>query len=120
MINVENSVILRVYINLQPFTPMDYTTILENIKSARKEKNKSQREIAEALGITQTQYSKLESGESAMTIPQLLSVSSALEVEIMNLFGNFLDEGLLEKNKQLLSEHRKIAVGIADIIKKAL
>jgi len=62
----------------------------EMIKKARKERNLTQEELGELIGVQKAQISKLENGTSNVTIGTVLRVFDALKakvnfkVEIMN------------------------------------
>lgn len=62
---------------------MDY---LEQIRTARECKNYSQETMAEKLNITTGGYSKLERGESKMSVDKLIEIAKVLEIELSDLF----------------------------------
>ena len=97
--------------------------ISANIKRIRKIKNLSQKQVALEIGITQAQYSVIESGKTVPTIPTLQKISKVLEVDLYALIKepNQEDEinlPLLEKVKLLNTleeEEKKHIFGIIDI-----
>ena len=64
-----------------------YKTIRVNIKSIRKEKNLTQRELAEKIGVSEGYISDIErdSKDKHPTIKCLFKISEALEVELIDL-----------------------------------
>lgn len=62
---------------------MDY---LEQIRTVRECKNWSQEIMAEKLGLTVGGYSKLERGESKMSVDKLIEIAQILEIELSDLF----------------------------------
>jgi transcriptional regulator with XRE-family HTH domain len=61
--------------------------ITNRIKDAREKKNYSQQYLAEQLGISQKAYSKIENGETKLTVDNLLKISKVLEVNLNELFS---------------------------------
>lgn len=51
------------------------------LRKLREDKNLGQSEIAEKMGITQTTWSKIENGKSALTVAQLSRASRILETD---------------------------------------
>ena len=64
-----------------------YKTIRVNIKSIRKEKNLTQRELAERIGVSEGYISDIErdSKDKHPTIKCLFKISEALGVELIDL-----------------------------------
>jgi transcriptional regulator with XRE-family HTH domain len=56
-----------------------------NIKTYRKEKAMSQRELAEKIGLTRQQVAKLEGGSVNIKIGVLKNISNALGISINDL-----------------------------------
>lgn len=72
-----------------------YSAVLGSIvANNRKILGKEQSEIANALGITQASYSRLESGKSSMTTDQIFLVSRTLEMQPSQLLAKV--EGSVE------------------------
>lgn len=53
----------------------------------RKEKNFTQEEMADALGISQRHYSRIENGKTPITLKHLRVISRLLNVSITELIG---------------------------------
>ena len=66
---------------------MDITTVLENIKTIRKDKGISTEYLADSLSISQGAYSNIENNISKLTVQRLLEISKVLEVGIPDIFG---------------------------------
>lgn len=62
-------------------------TIGERIRNIREEKNYSQQYVGAKLGITQKAYSKLENGESRMSVDQLLKIGEILETSPITILS---------------------------------
>lgn len=59
----------------------------EKIKHVREEKKLSQDFIAHELGLSQSQYSRRESGEIKFIAEEVSQISKALETKIADLYG---------------------------------
>lgn len=59
----------------------------ENIRKIRKEKDKKQQEIYNAIGVNQSTYSKIENNKYKMDIATLKNIADVLEVDITKLIG---------------------------------
>lgn len=59
----------------------------ERIKEIRKEKNKSQEQIAKQLGIKQQQYSRYETGKRKLNAEQLYIICKYLNISADYLLG---------------------------------
>lgn len=57
------------------------------IKQLRELKNLKPQYVAEQLGITPRQYSKIESGETQLTVQRVNEISRILDVDPMDLLG---------------------------------
>lgn len=62
----------------------------EKIRQLRRKKDYSQQFMADALGISQNAYSKLESGKTAIHLDRLCEVSQLLEVDARELLRDVL------------------------------
>lgn len=58
---------------------------LENIKAFRTKKGISQSQMADRLGFTQNNYSKIERGQSELTVDRLYEIAEILEVSIFQI-----------------------------------
>ena len=59
---------------------MDYYAIGQRIRSKRKERGLSQEALAEAVGISVTHMSHIETGSTKLSLPVLAALSDALDV----------------------------------------
>ena len=66
---------------------------VHNIRSLREDADKTQTEIAEALGTSQTMYARYERGASEMPIRHLITLCKYYKVSADHILG-------LEKNKK--------------------
>jgi len=64
-----------------------YQLFIEAIQKARKEKNISQRDMAQMLGISQAYYSKMEKSDSSTTFDfkMILSIINHLDLNVFNI-----------------------------------
>lgn len=62
----------------------------EKIRQLRRRKDYSQQFMADALGISQNAYSKLESGKTPIHLDRLCEVSQLLEVDAKDLLPDML------------------------------
>jgi HTH-type transcriptional regulator / antitoxin HipB len=56
---------------------------VELLRSRRKARAISQRELASKLGVTQARLSELESGRAHVTLERLLAIARLLELEVV-------------------------------------
>lgn len=67
---------------------MDYYEIGQRIRKVRKAHGWSQEELAEKIGISTTHMSHIETGNTKLSLPVLVSLSEAMEVQTDDLiFG---------------------------------
>lgn len=59
----------------------------ENIRKIRKEKDKKQQEIYDAIGVNQSTYSKIENNKYKMDIDTLKNIAKVLDVDLIKLIG---------------------------------
>lgn len=64
---------------------MDYYEIGERIRKMRKAHEFSQEELAEKIGISTTHMSHIETGNTKLSLPVLVAISLALEVQTDDL-----------------------------------
>jgi len=57
------------------------------LRSARTQKGYTQEYMADSLGISQKQYSRLENGESGITLDYLKKICEKLELNPQDLFA---------------------------------
>lgn len=67
--------------------PINKQKICERLKAERKEKNLTQRQVADYLGITQSHYSTYESGRNTISITKLIKLAELYKISIDNLTG---------------------------------
>ncbi len=97
----------------------------ENIRKIRKEKDKKQHEIYNAVGINQSTYSKIENNKYKMDIDTLKNIASALEVDLSKLIeedkiainhtnndASYGDSGIIIKN----SHSEKLIISLEEQI----
>ena len=75
---------------------MDLTKVNDNIRKIRELKNISQEFVANELGITTRAYSKIETGETQLTINRLDKICKILKVSPEELLG--FDSALIFNN----------------------
>lgn len=104
--------------------------ISKNLIKLREAKRISQKELAEAMKIAQTQYGKVERGEVVPSLPTLLKAAKALEVSIDTIIygeaapktsdnSNFSNSVFFERLKVLDSlkgEDKTIAIQMLDLV----
>ncbi|MGZ9674887.1 helix-turn-helix domain-containing protein [Flavobacterium sp. GNP001] len=59
----------------------------ENIRKYRLEKDKKQQEIYEAIGVSQSSYSKIENNKRKIDVATLKKIATVLEIDIAKLTG---------------------------------
>ncbi len=59
--------------------------VLQNIITSRKQKGLSQEYMAQQLGVNASNYSKLERGETRITVERLFQIARVLSVEVERL-----------------------------------
>ena len=79
------------------------------IRKLRKEKDITQEELAELLGITSQAVSKWESGAGLPDISQLVPLANVFEVPMDALFGrtSWKDDGEVERLIEKIKEEMK-------------
>jgi transcriptional regulator with XRE-family HTH domain len=60
----------------------------KRLKNIRESQNLTQRELAEKIGVTQTQYSRIENGSSGTSIETLEAILQVLGIQITDLWNN--------------------------------
>lgn len=87
---------------------MNKEDFLSVIKAKREELRYSQAEISEKLGITQSQYGKLESGRSEISLEKFIEVCNILDLKINDFdnknLANDNKEEIIRKIKDLLNK----------------
>lgn len=72
-------------------------TVDARIRKVREDKGLSQEVMAMELDITQSNYGRLEKGDSRLTVPKLKKIAEVLEVTIAYLFD--------EKSSKIINQH---------------
>lgn len=74
-----------------------------NLKQIRISRNKTQGEVAKALGISQQNYCRYENGQNEPRLELILQLSDYFKVTVDSLLGHnvpyLLDKSLLSKNQ---------------------
>jgi transcriptional regulator with XRE-family HTH domain len=114
---------------------MDIPNIAERIKKIREKRNFSQTFLAQELGISQKAYSKLENGDTKITIDYLFKIANALDVtvnellnaESFNIYNNYhthngegivINKQLSEKTVELYEKLIKAKDSEIELLKK--
>lgn len=67
------------------FTQLENKTIGRNIYLFRKIRDKKAEEVAEHLGVSKSTFTKIERGETAITIPVIQQISEFLRVDPLQI-----------------------------------
>ena len=102
---------------------MNYFEIGQRIRKFRKAHQLSQEELAERVGISTTHMSHIETGNTKLSLPVLVSLSVALDVRTDDLLFDCVDAGQNAVLEELLSSFsdcssRQLKV-LNDIVKAA-
>lgn len=85
--------------------------INKTIKKIRKQKKFTQAHIAYELGITTRAYSKIENGETNLTIEKLYKITDILNVTLLYLFdGDAVGKTNLTNEKTLNNNNSNISL----------
>lgn len=79
---------------------MDYFKIGERVRKYRKAKGFSQELLAEKVGISVTHMSHIETGNTKLSLPVLVELSKALEIQTDDLLSDY-PAGRLIANQEL-------------------
>ncbi len=83
--------------------------ILDIIRNTRKVKNLTQQEMCEKLGVSRSQYSSLESGNSEITLDKFILICEILELNMSDFETKSTESVIKEKIKvELLGLLKKI------------
>lgn len=80
----------------------------ERLKTLRKEKKLTQKELAEQIGIKQNSYSDWETGKNEPSLENLIKLADLLEVSIDWLFGREQMKVKKRSPAQLLDNEKNI------------
>ena len=78
--------------------------ILKAIKAMRMARFVKQSTMAEALGINQTQYSRIEAGQRSLTLRHIRIISETLKVPELFFWAMSMDEIQLKNQNSVLSQ----------------
>lgn len=70
-------------------------SVKDNLYTLRKERNLSQEQMAERLGMSKNGYGKLERGESRLTIEHLEQIATVFNIDIVELLRGDSDLNLM-------------------------
>lgn len=111
------------------YLKMDY--VLKKIKELRIAKGLSQDQMAEAIGVNQSNYGKVERGSSQITLNKLFEIAKKLEVPVFMLLYNedkdewpFFDKEseltieAFKKKNELLEKENEQWKEIVELLKK--
>ena len=102
---------------------MDYYRIGQQIRKIRKAHGFSQEELAERVNISTTHMSHIETGNTKLSLPVLVSIAAALDVRTDDLLFDRTEAGRNAVMEELLSSlgncsAQQIKV-LSDIVKAA-
>lgn len=69
---------------------MDYYKIGERIRKYRKDRNMSQEELAEQVGISVTHMSHIETGNTKLSLPVFVDIANVLQIQTDSLLKDEL------------------------------
>lgn len=72
--------------------------VITNIREIRVHKGLSQRYLGNALALSQHAYSKVEHGYNRITLPQLLIIADALNVDVNVLLAKKKEDEAVSKS----------------------
>lgn len=71
---------------------LDYKEIGQNIRRCRREKGIKQKELAEKANISDQHMSHIENGHTQLSLPTLIAIANALEIDCNTLLGQTLSK----------------------------
>ena len=74
-----------------------YKEIGRRIREARKAKNVTQSELAEAIGLTRTSVTNIEKGRQKLLVHSLFEIAAALKVSL----GHLIEESMRDETTKL-------------------
>lgn len=83
--------------------------LYQNLETVRKQKKKTQREIAKVLGTTQQQYYKYEKGHQELPIRHLITLSKYYNLSTDEILG-------IKPSKLILSEDEENIVKMYSVL----
>ncbi|MBR5571786.1 MAG: helix-turn-helix transcriptional regulator [Oscillospiraceae bacterium] len=102
---------------------MNYYEIGQRIRKFRKAHQLSQEDLAEKIGISTTHMSHIETGNTKLSLPVLVSIATALDVRTDDLLFDHAEMGRNAVMEELLSSlgdcsAQQVKV-LSDIVKAA-
>lgn len=85
--------------------------IRQNIKKIREQKNLTQAEVAELVGLSVTGYAKIERGETGLDAKRLYQIAQVLEVGLWDLVPNTANDGAVVFHNNENFSNFNVAVG---------
>ena len=79
----------------------------ENIKTIRKTKGLTQKQLGQLLGVSQAAIGQFKSGKSNLTIDTIKKIADALGVTEWHIMYGMIDEEVLEKMRNNRKEYAK-------------
>lgn len=70
---------------------LNYQEIGKNIRHFRKEKGMKQKELAERINMTEQHISHIENAHTQLSLPTLVAIANALEIDCNSLLGKTLE-----------------------------
>lgn len=89
--------------------PVKVPKVHERIRKTRQEKNITQEQMADKLGISQTAYGKIEREESAISWKRICQISEVFKEKIMDWLWEkeqMIDNQILAENERKLYEEQ--------------
>jgi transcriptional regulator with XRE-family HTH domain len=86
--------------------------IIHNIKTIRESKNLTADYIAQQMGISQSTYSRKETGESDFSLPELIRIGDVLEVPLVKIIdldlARIINQSEFHDNSTGIIEHQTV------------
>lgn len=95
----------------------------ERVKNIREQRNYSQQYVASKLGVSQKAYSKIETGETKLSVDNLMKLSEILETTINDLLdtvGNAVYNNLGTHNGEGVVIHKTTTDKINELYEKII
>lgn len=106
---------------------VDYREIGRNIRRYRTEKGWKQKELAERVNVTEQHISHIENAHTQLSLPTLVAIANALEVDCNTLLGKTLTGAQMAMMRGELGEvladigddpgRMRLCVGICQLVK---
>jgi transcriptional regulator with XRE-family HTH domain len=95
----------------------------ERVKNVREQRNYSQQYVASKLGVSQKAYSKIETGETKLSVDNLLKLTEILDTsvnELLDSVGNAVYNNLGTHNGEGIVLHKTTSDKINDLYEKII